>query len=50
MKEEHILQELNITDDVLAIFQYGSHVYGTANAESDRDFIIVVNHPSTLKR
>jgi predicted nucleotidyltransferase len=42
MTEEHILQELNITDDVLAIFPYGSHVYGTANAESDTDFIIVM--------
>tara|TARA_R110000868_G_scaffold76573_2_gene220078 strand:- start:18068 stop:18679 length:612 start_codon:yes stop_codon:yes gene_type:complete len=42
MTEEHILRELNITDDVLAIFPYGSQVYGTANAESDSDFIIVM--------
>jgi len=36
-----ILESLKITEDVLAIFPYGSRVYGTANLDSDYDFIIV---------
>lgn len=36
-----ILEELKITEDVLAIFPYGSRIYGTANENSDYDFIIV---------
>jgi predicted nucleotidyltransferase len=37
-----ISTELNIDmDKVLNIYQYGSHVYGNANTDSDFDFIIV---------
>jgi predicted nucleotidyltransferase len=36
-----ILESLKVTEDVLAIFPYGSRVYGTANLDSDYDFIIV---------
>jgi predicted nucleotidyltransferase len=36
-----ILESLKITEDVLAIFPYGSRIYGTANLDSDYDFIIV---------
>jgi predicted nucleotidyltransferase len=39
---EKILSELNITGEVLAVFEYGSQVYGTATVESDYDFIIVM--------
>jgi hypothetical protein len=39
---EHILKELNIEGEVLAIFPYGSRVYGTATKDSDRDYIIVM--------
>ena len=44
-KEEiskHILKELNVEGDVLAIFPYGSRVYGTASEDSDYDYIIVM--------
>ena len=40
--KEHILKELDITGEVLAIFPYGSQVYGTAGVDSDHDFIIVM--------
>jgi len=40
--KEYILSELGITDDVLAIYQYGSRVYGTADRNSDYDYIIVM--------
>jgi len=46
MAPEEILKELNITDDIIAIFPYGSQVYGTANRFSDHDYIIVAK--STL--
>jgi predicted nucleotidyltransferase len=36
-----ILESLKVTEDVLAIFPYGSRIYGTANLDSDYDFIIV---------
>lgn len=42
MNSEKILKELNIGGDVLAIFKYGSQVYGTADSKSDSDFIIVM--------
>jgi len=42
MKEDEILKELGVTGDVIAIYPYGSQVYGTATAESDHDFIIVM--------
>ena len=38
---EKILKELNIEEPVIAIFPYGSHVYGTNTESSDQDFIIV---------
>ncbi len=41
MTPEFILSELNVTEDVLNIYPYGSRVYGTANEHSDHDFIIV---------
>ncbi len=43
-KEERvkfILTELNITEDVLNVYPYGSRVYGTNNEFSDYDYIIV---------
>lgn len=46
MTPEEILKELNITEDVIAIYPYGSQVYGTANQFSDHDYIIVTK--STL--
>jgi hypothetical protein len=39
---EKILSELNITGEVLSVFEYGSQVYGTATGESDHDYIIVM--------
>jgi len=42
LTKEFILKELGITDDVVAIFPYGSQVYGTAGKDSDNDFIIVM--------
>jgi len=39
---ESILSDLQITDDVLAIYPYGSRVYGTASPSSDYDYIIVL--------
>lgn len=41
MTAEKIIEELGITEDVIAILPYGSQVYGTANAQSDHDYIIV---------
>lgn len=41
MTPEFILNELNVTEDVLNIYPYGSRVYGTATEDSDHDFIIV---------
>ena len=41
MTSENILSELNITEEVLNIYPYGSRVYGIATEESDHDFIIV---------
>lgn len=41
MNSDKILQELNFGEEVLAIFPYGSQVYGTADSKSDHDFIIV---------
>jgi hypothetical protein len=42
LTKEFILKELNITGEVIAIFPYGSRVYGTAGRDSDNDFIIVM--------
>jgi hypothetical protein len=41
MTAEHILAELRIDEGVLNIYSYGSRIYGTANEDSDQDFIIV---------
>jgi hypothetical protein len=41
MTAEKIIEELGIKTDVIAIIPYGSQVYGTANKDSDHDFIIV---------
>jgi predicted nucleotidyltransferase len=38
---QDILMSLNIKEDVLGIFQYGSRVYGLAKDDSDYDYIIV---------
>lgn len=38
---QNIINELGITEDVIAIIPYGSQVYGTADSKSDHDYIIV---------
>lgn len=38
---EDILRELKIDEDVVNIYPYGSHVYGNATDDSDRDYVIV---------
>ena len=38
---ETILRELKISEDVLAVYPYGSRVYGLANDNSDYDYIVV---------
>lgn len=40
--KDHILKELNIKGEILAIFPYGSQVYGTDKEDSDHDYIIVM--------
>ena len=47
MTPEEILKELNITEEVIAIYPYGSQIYGTANQFSDHDYVIVTK--STLE-
>jgi hypothetical protein len=42
--KKHILSELKIEGEVIAIFPYGSHVYGTDNEHSDHDYIIVMKN------
>lgn len=42
MKAQEILEELNIEGEVLNIYPYGSHIYGTNTESSDRDYIIVM--------
>jgi len=41
MTPEEILKELNIDENIIAMYPYGSQVYGTANQFSDHDYIIV---------
>ena len=36
-----IINSLKIEEDILAIYPYGSRVYGTASEVSDYDYIIV---------
>lgn len=40
-KAEDIIKSLKIEEEVLAIFPYGSRVYGSANENSDYDYIVV---------
>ena len=40
-KAEDILRELGVTEEVLNIYPYGSRVYGTADENSDHDYVIV---------
>jgi predicted nucleotidyltransferase len=37
----YVLNELNITEEILNIYPYGSRVYGTFDKDSDSDYIIV---------
>lgn len=46
-KVENIISELGIQEEILAVYKYGSQVYGTANEFSDHDYIIVAK-PSLL--
>jgi len=41
---KHVLNELNIEGDVIGMFRYGSQVYGTADENSDHDYIIVMKN------
>lgn len=43
---EYIIKELGIEEEVVAIYRYGSQVYGTASKYSDHDYVIVAK--STL--
>lgn len=38
---DNILSELNITEEILNIYPYGSRVYGTFDDKSDSDYVIV---------
>jgi hypothetical protein len=41
---DEILKKTGLGDsDIVAAFQYGSHVYGTARKNSDYDFIVITN-------
>lgn len=40
-RADEILKLLNIDEEILAIYPYGSHVYGTNTENSDYDYIIV---------
>lgn len=44
---DHILKELNISEEAVAIYPYGSRVYLNNNEYSDHDFIIVAK-PAVL--
>ena len=41
LSADKIISELGIKEPIIAIIPYGSQVYGTADAKSDHDFIIV---------
>lgn len=41
IKSARILRELGVDEPVLNIYPYGSRIYGTADPDSDEDFIIV---------
>lgn len=40
--KDHVLKELGVEGDVIGMFRYGSQVYGTADENSDHDYIIVM--------
>lgn len=45
--KDRLIKLFNLSENnVLAIFPYGSYVYGTANEKSDRDFIVVCKNGS----
>jgi len=44
---EHIIKELGIKEEIIAIYSYGSQVYVTATEYSDHDYVIVAK--STLE-
>ncbi len=42
MEAEEVIAKLGLEDsDIVNVYVYGSHVYGTATSESDSDFILV---------
>ena len=41
MEAEEILKELGIEQEIIAIYPYGSQIYGNATKYSDNDYIIV---------
>lgn len=45
--KDHIIKELEIKDEVINIFPYGSRVYGNHGENSDHDYVIVCK-PSIL--
>ncbi|MEK6829009.1 MAG: nucleotidyltransferase domain-containing protein [Nanoarchaeota archaeon] len=47
MEAQEIIRQLKIEEDIVAIYPYGSHIYGTANEHSDHDYIIVAK-PAVL--
>lgn len=45
-----VLRTLRLQDDAIhSLYRCGSHVYGTANAGSDEDFVAVLAHPSARR-
>lgn len=45
-----MLESIKNHDGVLNIYLYGSRVYGTANNNSDYDYIVVVDNQNTLEK
>jgi hypothetical protein len=41
---EQIIKELGIEEEIVAIYPYGSQVYGTASMYSDHDYILVAKN------
>lgn len=42
-EQQNIKNVLNSNDNIVAMYDYGSTVYGTRNEKSDRDVIMIVN-------